>query len=262
MPLTRARRSPRRARKAARRDARTRARPARRAREDDGDGARALPGAADKKSGAGARRSRRRRCRPSKQRSQQARAQVDGRVARARGAGVAGTASDAVLHGAAAVLRSAPAAEREVDHVVGRARRRAARRTRSRPPAGWRRTFSLSVDTYRAPIRVDQLAEAVVVHMMKKGLLGKAKPAPVELGKYVMVAFERTADRARRSRCKREARQGVAGPAVHGRRARRDLAVDHARPAMPRASRTRSTSRTSTASAGSAKAREQRAQGL
>jgi len=52
--------------------------------------------------------------------------------------------------------------------------------------------FKLQIDPYRQPIRVDQLAEGVVVHMMRKGLLGKAKPAPVDLGKYVMVAFERT----------------------------------------------------------------------
>lgn len=52
--------------------------------------------------------------------------------------------------------------------------------------------FRLAVEQYRQPIRVDQLAEGVVVHMMRKGLLGKAKPAPVDLGKYVMVAFERT----------------------------------------------------------------------
>ncbi len=51
--------------------------------------------------------------------------------------------------------------------------------------------FRLSVDQWRTPVRVDQLSEGVVVHMMKKGLLGKAKPAPVDLGKYVMVAFER-----------------------------------------------------------------------
>src|SRR4051812_20080521 len=52
--------------------------------------------------------------------------------------------------------------------------------------------FTLAPDPYRAPIRVEQLAEGVVVHMMKKGVFGKAKPAPVDLGKYVMVAFERT----------------------------------------------------------------------
>lgn len=53
--------------------------------------------------------------------------------------------------------------------------------------------FALSPEPYRMPIRVDQLAEGVVVHMMKKGVFGKAKPAPVDLGKYVMVSFEHTA---------------------------------------------------------------------
>ena len=52
--------------------------------------------------------------------------------------------------------------------------------------------FSLAPDPYRTPIRVESLAEGVIVHMMKKGVFGKAKPAPVDLGKYVMVAFERT----------------------------------------------------------------------
>ena len=51
--------------------------------------------------------------------------------------------------------------------------------------------FALTPDPYRAPIRVEQLADGVVVHMMKRGVFGKAKPAPVDLGKYVMVAFER-----------------------------------------------------------------------
>jgi hypothetical protein len=55
-------------------------------------------------------------------------------------------------------------------------------------------SFRLQVDHFRAPIRVDHLADSIVVHMMKKGLLGKAKPAPVDLGKYVMVAFERARD--------------------------------------------------------------------
>jgi hypothetical protein len=54
-------------------------------------------------------------------------------------------------------------------------------------------SFRLNPDPYRAPIRVDQLSEGVVVHMMKKGVFGKAKPAPIDLGKYVVVAFERTA---------------------------------------------------------------------
>ena len=50
--------------------------------------------------------------------------------------------------------------------------------------------FALTPDPYRAPIRVEQLGEGMIVHMMKKGVFGKAKPAPVDLGKYVMVAFE------------------------------------------------------------------------
>jgi len=53
-------------------------------------------------------------------------------------------------------------------------------------------SFHLAPDPYRAPIRVEQLSEGVVVHMMKKGVFGKAKPAPIDLGKYVLVAFERT----------------------------------------------------------------------
>lgn len=53
-------------------------------------------------------------------------------------------------------------------------------------------SFQLLPDPYRGPIRVEQLSEGVIVHMMKRGVFGKAKPAPVDLGKYVMVAFERT----------------------------------------------------------------------
>jgi len=52
--------------------------------------------------------------------------------------------------------------------------------------------FALAPDPYRAPIRVEQLADGVIVHMMRKGVFGKAKPAPIDLAKYVMVAFERT----------------------------------------------------------------------
>jgi hypothetical protein len=52
--------------------------------------------------------------------------------------------------------------------------------------------FSLTVDSWRQPIRVDQLADGIVVHMLRKGVFGKAKPAPIELAKYVVVAFERT----------------------------------------------------------------------
>lgn len=52
--------------------------------------------------------------------------------------------------------------------------------------------FALALDPYRGPIRVEQFADGVVVHMMRRGVFGKAKPAPIDLGKYVMVAFERT----------------------------------------------------------------------
>lgn len=52
--------------------------------------------------------------------------------------------------------------------------------------------YSLGVDPHRAPIRVDTVAQGVVVHMMKRGMFGKAKPAPIDLGKYVVVAFERS----------------------------------------------------------------------
>jgi hypothetical protein len=52
-------------------------------------------------------------------------------------------------------------------------------------------SFSLAPDPYRAPIRVEQMTDGVVVHMMKRGVFGKAKPAPIDLGKYVVVAFER-----------------------------------------------------------------------
>jgi hypothetical protein len=51
--------------------------------------------------------------------------------------------------------------------------------------------FTVMPDPYRTPIRVEQLSEGVVVHMMRKGVFGKAKPAPVDLGKFVMVAYER-----------------------------------------------------------------------
>src|SRR5262249_25530324 len=46
-------------------------------------------------------------------------------------------------------------------------------------------SFHLSPDPYRAPIRVEQLSEGVVAHMMKKGVFGQAKPAPIHLCKYV-----------------------------------------------------------------------------
>jgi hypothetical protein len=57
-------------------------------------------------------------------------------------------------------------------------------------------SFTLVPDPYRAPIRVEQLSEGTTVHMMRKGVFGKAKPAPIDLGKYVVVAFERNAGEA------------------------------------------------------------------
>ena len=53
-------------------------------------------------------------------------------------------------------------------------------------------SFNLVPDPFRAPIRVEQLSDGVVVHMMKRGVFGKAKPAPIDLGKYVVVAFEKS----------------------------------------------------------------------
>jgi hypothetical protein len=53
-------------------------------------------------------------------------------------------------------------------------------------------SFTLSPEQFRGPIRVEQIAHGVIVHMMRRGVFGKAKPAPVDLGKYVIVAFERT----------------------------------------------------------------------
>jgi hypothetical protein len=52
--------------------------------------------------------------------------------------------------------------------------------------------FTLAPEPFRSPIRVEQIADGVIVHMMRRGVFGKAKPAPIDLGKYVMVAFERT----------------------------------------------------------------------
>ena len=126
----------------------------------------------------------------AKQAIQQARAQIDSRVQALEDQAGAGTASDAVL----AAMRTffdqnqlpnakwimswdVRGGEPQADAIASSGRLSA--------------QFRLKVDSLRQPIRVDQLADGVVVHMMKKGLLGKAKPAPVDLGKYVMVAFER-----------------------------------------------------------------------
>ncbi len=126
----------------------------------------------------------------SKQTIQQARAQIDGRVQALEASASAGTASEAVLHALRPFFdeNQLPNAKWIMSwDVRGNEPQSDAVAASGRLSA----QFRLTVDQYRQPIRVDQLAEGVIVHMMKKGLLGKAKPSPVELGKYVMVAFER-----------------------------------------------------------------------
>ncbi|HUJ57352.1 MAG TPA: hypothetical protein VLX92_02630 [Kofleriaceae bacterium] len=123
----------------------------------------------------------------------QARAQVEGRVQALEAQASARTAADAVLHALRPFFDhfQLPNAKWIMSWDVRGAEARAdSVATSGRLTA----SFTLAVDPWRQPIRVDQLADAVVVHMMKKGLLGKAKPAPVDLGKYVMVAYERTRD--------------------------------------------------------------------
>jgi hypothetical protein len=127
----------------------------------------------------------------AKQAIQQARAQVDGRVHALEAQAGAGTASDAVLHALRPFFdhHQLPNSKWIMSWDVRGAEPRAdAVSTSGRLTA----SFTLKLDAFRQPIRVGDLAESVVVHMMKKGLLGKAKPAPVELSKYVMVAFEKT----------------------------------------------------------------------
>jgi hypothetical protein len=124
---------------------------------------------------------------------QQARAQVEGRVQALEAQASARTASDAVLHALRPFFdeQQLPNTKWIMSWDVRGAEPHAdAIATCGRLTA----SFQLAVDQVRAAIRVDQLADAVIVHMMKKGLLGKAKPAPVELGKYVMIAFERAGD--------------------------------------------------------------------
>src|SRR5688572_28280291 len=120
-----------------------------------------------------------------------ARTQVEGRVQALEAEAGAGTASDAVLHALRPFFdhHSLPSSKWVMSWDVRHGEPRAeASCTSGRLTA----TFILQVDTHRGPIRVGDLAEGVVVHMMKKGLLGKAKPAPVDLSRYVMVAFEAT----------------------------------------------------------------------
>jgi hypothetical protein len=120
----------------------------------------------------------------------QARVQVEGRVSAAEAQSSARTAADAVLHALRPFFdhHALPNSKWIMSwDVRGSEPAADAIATSSRLQA----SFKLAVEQFRSPIRVDQLADAVIVHMMKKGLFGGAKPAPVELGKYVMVAFER-----------------------------------------------------------------------
>jgi hypothetical protein len=122
----------------------------------------------------------------------EARRQVEGRVAQTEAAAAPKTSSDAVLKALKPFFeeQQLPNAKWIMSWDVRGAEPSAnAVATAGRISA----SFSLAPDPYRAPIRVEQLAEGVVVHMMKKGVFGKAKPAPIDLGKYVMVAFERNA---------------------------------------------------------------------
>jgi hypothetical protein len=122
---------------------------------------------------------------------QQARALVDGRVQALEAQAGAGTANDAVLHALRPFFNhyQLPNAKWIMSwDVRGPEARADAVATSGRLSA----SFSLQLDNLRGPIRVGDLADAVIVHMMKKGLLGKAKPAPVDLSKYVMVAYEKT----------------------------------------------------------------------
>ncbi|HEY0190976.1 MAG TPA: hypothetical protein VGC42_07610 [Kofleriaceae bacterium] len=120
----------------------------------------------------------------------EARRQVEGRVAQTEAAAAPKTSSDAVLRALKPFFeeRQLPNAKWIMSwDVRGLEPSANAVATAGRIAA----SFTLAPDPYRTPIRVEQLAEGVVVHMMKKGVFGKAKPAPIDLGKYVVVAYER-----------------------------------------------------------------------
>lgn len=127
----------------------------------------------------------------AKQAIQQARTQIDGRVRALEGQASAGTASDGVLAAMRAFFDQCqlPNAkwilswDARSSEATGEATASSGRLTAK---------FRLKMESARQPIRVDQLADAVIVHMMKKAFLGKTRPAPVDLGRYFMVAFERT----------------------------------------------------------------------
>src|SRR5262245_21534663 len=120
----------------------------------------------------------------------EARRQVEGRVAATDAMAAAKTASDGVLRALRPFFeeQQLPNAKWIMSWDVRGAEPSAnAVATAGRISA----SFTLAPDPYRAPIRVEQLSDGVIVHMMKKGVFGKAKPAPIDLGKYVVVAFER-----------------------------------------------------------------------
>ncbi len=120
-----------------------------------------------------------------------ARTQVEGRVQALEAEAGAGTAADAVLHALRPFFdhHQLPNAKWIMSWDVRGADVRAdAVMTAGRLTA----SYLLQVESLRNPLRVGDMADGVVVHMMKKGLLGKAKPAPVDLSRYVMVAFEKT----------------------------------------------------------------------
>src|SRR5215510_6469885 len=122
----------------------------------------------------------------------EARRQVEGRVAQTEALAAARTAADGVIKALRPFFeeQQLPNAKWIMSWDVRGAEPSAnAVATAGRISA----SFALAPDPYRAPIRVEQLCEGVVVHMMKKGVFGKAKPAPIDLGKYVVVAFERNA---------------------------------------------------------------------
>jgi hypothetical protein len=119
-----------------------------------------------------------------------ARTQVEGRVQALEAEAAAGTASDAVLHALRPFFdhHQLPNTKWVMSWDVRNEPRGEAVATAGRLTA----RYVCQVDALRNPLRVGDLADGVVVHMMKKGLLGKAKPAPVDLSRYVTVAFEKT----------------------------------------------------------------------
>lgn len=122
---------------------------------------------------------------------QQARALIDGRVQALEAQAGAGTASEAVLHALRPFFATHQLPNTKWIYswdVRGGEPRADAVASSGRLTA----SFTCTVDNHRTPVRVGDLTEGVIVHMMKKGLLGKAKPAPVDLSKYVMTAFEKT----------------------------------------------------------------------